>query len=200
MEDSQKQTPAAPQIGGENGERVFCGKFASAGELEKAYDSLQSAFTRKCQRSAELERKLEALERAQAGSGTAGTETQGAAGGGKPATSEQSGYAAPPDGGEGNHAVKISREGDARTRSDGAVGRDEAEDVFSDAELVERRVLSDRGLRERIIRGLLSELANNRPPATIADRGRMNIVPPKRPSSISEAGALVKGMLENGRI
>ena len=86
MEDSQKQTPAAPQIGGENGERVFCGKFASAGELEKAYDSLQSAFTRKCQRSAELERKLEALERAQAGSGTAGTETQGAAGGGKPAT------------------------------------------------------------------------------------------------------------------
>ena len=57
--DTQKQIEAAPPEGEDNGGKIFCGKFASVGELERAYDSLQSEFTRKCQLNAQLKRQLE---------------------------------------------------------------------------------------------------------------------------------------------
>ena len=57
--DTQKQIDAAPPEGADNGEKIFCGKFASVGELERAYDSLQSEFTRRCQLNALLKRRLE---------------------------------------------------------------------------------------------------------------------------------------------
>lgn len=57
--DTQKQIDAAPPEGADNGEEIFCGKFASVGELERAYDSLQSEFTRRCQLNAQLKRRLE---------------------------------------------------------------------------------------------------------------------------------------------
>ncbi len=57
--DTQKQVDAAPPEGADNGEKIFCGKFATVGELERAYDCLQSEFTRKCQLNAQLKRRLE---------------------------------------------------------------------------------------------------------------------------------------------
>ena len=57
--DTQKQIDAAPPEGAVNGEKIFCGKFADVGELERAYASLQSEFTRRCQLNAQLKRRLE---------------------------------------------------------------------------------------------------------------------------------------------
>lgn len=67
MEDMQNQTevipPEAPH--GEQGDKektAFCNKFATADELEKAYDSLQKEFTKKCQVNSRLSRELEELK------------------------------------------------------------------------------------------------------------------------------------------
>lgn len=67
MEDMQKQTetlPLAPQTSAaEDKERTaFCNKFATADELEKAYDNLQREFTKKCQQNSELTRALQAVK------------------------------------------------------------------------------------------------------------------------------------------
>lgn len=73
--DTQKQIVTAPPEGADNGNRIFCGKFASVGELEKAYDSLQSEFTRKCQRNAWLEKRFEESEAARGETGKDGKHT-----------------------------------------------------------------------------------------------------------------------------
>lgn len=67
MEDMQKQTESLPleaqETAMEDKEKTaFCNKFATAGELEKAYDNLQREFTKKCQQNSELTRALEAVK------------------------------------------------------------------------------------------------------------------------------------------
>lgn len=65
MEKMQKQTETLPL--GINGDvdaadkekTAFCNKFATADELEKAYDNLQREFTRKCQQNSALSKALE---------------------------------------------------------------------------------------------------------------------------------------------
>ncbi len=65
MEETQKQTETLPlaepqEAQAEDKEQTaFCNKFATAGELEKAYGNLQREFTRKCQQNAQLSRELE---------------------------------------------------------------------------------------------------------------------------------------------
>lgn len=63
MEDTQKQTetvsPAEPcAADGDKDRPAFCNKFATADELERAYDNLQREFTKKCQQNSELTRAL----------------------------------------------------------------------------------------------------------------------------------------------
>lgn len=63
MEDMQKQTenvsPAEPCAADVDKDRpAFCNKFATADELERAYDNLQREFTKKCQQNSELTRAL----------------------------------------------------------------------------------------------------------------------------------------------
>ncbi len=70
MEDTQKQTEALPPETG-NGEpdkekTAFCNKFATADELERAYDNLQREFTRKCQQYSRLEKEMSRLKSADA--------------------------------------------------------------------------------------------------------------------------------------
>lgn len=63
MEDTQKQTENVPREEdkahtADKDKPAFCNKFATADELEKAYDNLQREFTKKCQQNSELSRAL----------------------------------------------------------------------------------------------------------------------------------------------
>ena len=69
MEEVQKQTedlsPEAHVDEAADKERTaFCNKFATADELEKAYDSLQREFTKKCQVNSRLSRERDYGRRA----------------------------------------------------------------------------------------------------------------------------------------
>ena len=59
----QKQTENVPlaepcAADGDKDRPAFCNKFATADELERAYDNLQREFTKKCQQNSELTRAL----------------------------------------------------------------------------------------------------------------------------------------------
>lgn len=63
MEEMQKQTETVPleepcAVNEDKDRPAFCNKFATADELERAYDNLQREFTKKCQQNSELTRAL----------------------------------------------------------------------------------------------------------------------------------------------
>lgn len=67
MEEMQKQTEiVSPDqqeaVVGDKDRTAFCNKFATADELEKAYDNLQREFTKKCQANSRLSRELDELK------------------------------------------------------------------------------------------------------------------------------------------
>lgn len=137
--------PEEPQNEGQNGgegEAVSLGKFKDIHSLLKAYDCLQSEFTRKCQRLAELEKRI----------GSADNEPS----------------PAPP------------------------------ERLLEDSEFVERYVLSNREIADRVLENYLRELIKSQAPATSSfARGMMPVAPPAKPKSIYEAGKLAEKMFKN---
>lgn len=129
--------------GGKSAAAVSLGKFKDIQSLEKAYRSLQSEFTRKCQRLAELERHLES-----------------AADNGDPP--------APP------------------------------ESLLEDGEFVERYILSNKAIFDRVLEKYLKELIKSQAPATVSGvRGMMPLTPPAKPRTIYEAGKLAEKMFKN---
>jgi len=122
---------------------VSLGKFKDIQSLAKAYKNLQSEFTRKCQRLAELERSL--------GS---------AADNGEPP--------APP------------------------------QRLLEDGEFVERYILSNQAICDRVLEKYLRELIKSQAPATMSGvRGMMPLTPPAKPKTIYEAGKLAEKMFKN---
>ena len=60
------QTAEAEEVLGEKVDEVSLGKFKDASALLNAYNSLQSEFTKRCQKIKELESKLESADKATA--------------------------------------------------------------------------------------------------------------------------------------
>lgn len=243
MEDMQKQTESLP-LGGNDCVEVadkekpaFCNKFATAGELEKAYDSLQKEFTRKCQQNSELTKALQhAQDLSQA----------------KEQSQEQScgePYAPRPEGQE-NDLPTVDNGGAATTPAYELPDWDEKvekfmkdypsaqryiqsiarvlasnpeisiggdclekayfkvlldvdrpyEELASDDGFIEKYVMNNEKVKDRIIAEFLRKNMDVRIPEIIAGSGRTCVTPPSRPKSISEAGGIVKNMLANRRI
>jgi len=138
------QSPTGEQTGAGNSPAdVSLGKFKDIQSLAKAYKNLQSEFTRKCQRLAELERSL--------GS---------AADNGEPP--------APP------------------------------QRLLEDGEFVERYILSNQAICDRVLEKYLRELIKSQAPATMSGvRGMMPLTPPAKPKTIYEAGKLAEKMFKN---
>ncbi len=163
-QQTQKQISSAPPEGADNGSKIFCGKFATVGELEKAYAGLQSEFTRKCQRNALLEQRLQQMSTAAAGQG---------------------------EGAQARQDVQVQE-------PRAATGEQSADGVQALAPVRDDGAAVDPALRERIVREFLARLHSAKPPQTISVGGKINAIPPQRPSSIAEAGRMFKGMLEKG--
>jgi hypothetical protein len=61
--EQQTHTAAAEQVTGEDGGEVSLGKFKNTAALLSAYNSLQSEFTKRCQKVKDLEAQLSAVEK-----------------------------------------------------------------------------------------------------------------------------------------
>ena len=68
--ESTSQPAAAEQTQGETEGKVSLGKFKDVAALLDAYNSLQSEFTKRCQKVKELEGKLEAVDKEKTPTGT----------------------------------------------------------------------------------------------------------------------------------
>ncbi len=235
MEEVQKQTedlsPAAPVGEPEDKERTaFCNKFATADELERAYDSLQREFTRKCQANSRLSREIEELRNAKATTD------------GEPPTARPEGREIETptalNGAEATTPVYESPDWESRVgefmkkypqaaRYTQSIARTLAhdpslasredclerayfdvlvkadrppEEVVADDDFLEKYVYDNPRVKDRIIERYLLENLDAEVPRTIAASGRTHVTPPSRPKSIREAGGIVKNMLANRRI
>lgn len=235
MEEVQKQTealsPDTPAEVSEDKERtVFCNKFATADELEKAYDSLQKEFTRKCQVNSELSRQLEKLRSEKETSGGEPlkarpegreNETPTALNGAEATTPV---YESPdwesrvgefmkkyPQAARYTQSIartlakdpSLAKREDCLERAyfDVLVKADRSpEDMVSDDDFLEKYVYGNQRVKDRIIERYLLENIDAQVPRTIAGSGRTHVTPPSRPKSIREAGGIVKNMLANRRI
>lgn len=74
------------------------------------------------------------------------------------------------------------------------------EKLAGDEEFLQKYVLSNQELKDRIIQEYLDGLQQNLPPKSISARGQITITPPSRPTSIAEAGNVFKAMFNNRRI
>lgn len=235
MEEVQKQTedlsPDAPVEASEDKERTaFCNKFATADELEKAYDSLQREFTKKCQVNSRLSRELEELRNAKETTyGEPPTarpegrekETPTALNGAKATTPV---YESPdwesrvgefmkkyPQAARYTQSIaktlaqdqSLAMREDCLERAyfDVLVKADRTpEEVIADDDFLEKYVFDNPRVKDRIIEKYLLENMDAEVPRTIAGSGRTHVTPPSRPKSIREAGGIVKNMLANRRI
>lgn len=213
MQENMEQTAILPEethsdeSATDNESTVSVGKFANSEELLKAYNSLQSEFTKKCQ-------QLRALE--------ARSETP-------PAASEADGSAPLYAGEEWDdrvadfverypiareYAAEISevlKEDPELAKQSGclevALGRAVAkhyrtpESMMEDGEFLDRYVLSNGKVRDKVIEDYLRELSPlGDAPKTIPHGGSAAIIPPSRARSIEEAGAMMEKMLKDRRI
>ena len=74
------------------------------------------------------------------------------------------------------------------------------EKIAADEEFLQKYVLSNQVLKDRIIQEYLDGLQQNLPPKSISTGGQITLTPPSRPTSIAEAGNIFKAMFNNRRI
>jgi len=213
MQENMEQTAILPEethvdeAAADNESTVSVGKFASSEELLKAYNSLQSEFTKKCQ-------QLKALE--------ARRETP-------PATGEADGSTPLYARDEWDEKVAafvdkypIAREYAAEIsetiKSDPALAKESGcldialgravarhyrtpESMMEDGEFLEKYVYSNGKVRDKVIEDYLRELSPlGDAPKTIPHGGSAAIIPPSRARSIEEAGAMTEKLIKARRI
>nr|MDD6336419.1 hypothetical protein [bacterium] len=203
-------------------EDALAGKFASAEEMARAYQRLQAAFTRKCQQASELERRLSRLEEQAKGQPVPQGDACGVAAAGPEKemgrmdkelseTMQQNG---PDDMGHTawEQAERIQPPKTDK-QQDGQAALDEREDIprmpegdrqtpgadecpMESQSAWERLSEEEKQLiRLAAIREYLMEVLRGGAPAVFDGMGAP-VSPPKRPSSLEEAGRMAAGMLE----
>ncbi len=72
--------------------------------------------------------------------------------------------------------------------------------LAEDEEFLQKYILCNESIKDRIIDGYFESLQQNLPPRSISSRGQMTITPPSKPKSIAEAGSVIRAMLNNRRV
>ncbi len=72
--------------------------------------------------------------------------------------------------------------------------------LVEDEDFLQKYILCNESIKDRIIDGYFESLQQNLPPRSISSRGQMTITPPSKPKSIAEAGSVIRAMLNNRRI
>ena len=74
------------------------------------------------------------------------------------------------------------------------------EKLAADEDFLQKYILTNQSVKDRIIESYFDDLQQNKPPKSISTRGQMTIAPPNKPKSIAEAGSVIRAMLNNRRI
>lgn len=213
MQENMEQTAILPEEipatseAEDNESTVSVGKFANSDELLKAYNRLQSEFTRKCQqlKEAEARRETPPSEDGEAGStplyAKEEWEDKVAAFVEKYPIAKE--YAA-----EISSILKDDPELAKEDRClDIALGKAVAksyktpESIIEDGDFLERYVFPNDKIRDRVISDYLRELSPLiGAPKTLPHGGSAAIIPPTRARSIEEAGAMAVKMIKDRRI
>ena len=211
MQENMEQTAILPEEAQEgttdNESTVSVGKFASSEELLKAYNHLQSEFTKKCQQLKALEARRETPPAESAADGSAPLYERDEWEDKVAAFTEKYPIAK-------EYAAEIGEvlKGDPALAKEEnclevALGRAVAksyrtpESILKDGAFLEKYVYSNDGIRDRVIEDYLKELAPlGGAPRTIPHGGSAAIIPPINARSIEEAGAMMEKMLNERRI
>jgi len=213
MQENMEQTAIlpdeTPKTEGEkdNESTVSVGKFANSEELLKAYNSLQSEFTKKCQQLKELEARCETPSAQNGADGSAPLYEKDEWDDKVAAFIEEYPIAK-----EYASEISILIKGDPELAKDErcldiALGRAVAksykkpESIIEDGDFLEKYVYSNEQIRDKVIEDYLRELSPlSSAPKTIPHGGSAAIIPPSRARSIEEAGAMAEKMINARRI
>ena len=178
----QEQISSIPADGDKNTETSY-GKFKSAEELLKAYNALESEFTKRSQKLKELEKTVE----------------------GKSLADKAKEFARKYPIVE-NYAEEVAEEvAVAETREKNNLEealikvlsrKIKTPDQMAKDETVIEKVLSEDSNRDYIINKYLAQINDRQVPVAMPAGGAMPVRPPYKPSSIKEAGELAKMIIE----
>ncbi len=182
MEENLEQ----PQL---NGSKEF-GKFKDAESLLQAYNNLESEFTKKSQRLANLEneRILEAHEREKQTNIERKVED----------FTTKFELAKP-----FKSALKESLSNDENSNLEEVAlsliskSYKSAQDYASDEEFLNNYIFSNKEIKEKIIKDYLKNITQNSPIKVSSSASNISLTPPSQPQTISEAGRLAKSIIKN---
>ncbi len=204
IKDDAEKAPTPPT---DNEGAASVGKFANSDELLKAYNHLEAEFTKKCQQLKETERRSEPSPEPSTAEGSAPLyekedwEERVAAFLGKYPMAEE--YA-------NEIGAILLEDKDLAGREDCldvALGRAVAknykkpESIVEDEAFLEKYVYRNDKIRNKVIQEYLEGLSPLvGAPRTLPHGGAAAIIPPTRPSSIEEAGAMAEKLINSRRI
>lgn len=205
--DGMGTEPETTPIATDNGDAASLGKFANSEELLKAYHRLEAEFTKKCQLLKEAERRSEP------------TDVPSDADGSAPLYEKEewddrvASFLARYPIAE-NYTTEIA----SMLKEDAALAGQEScleialgralakgyrppESIIEDETFLEKYVYSNDKIRDRVVGDYLAGLSPLvGAPRTIPHGGAAAILPPTRPTTIEEAGAMAEKMLKARRI
>ena len=175
------------------------GKFKDAKGLLEAYNSLQSEFTRRCQKVKELEREIENLKNSEQVNNTSeNISIEGECDGFLSAFPEakqhlKSLYGIAASKGDESHG-RLERAYIDKLLNDLKRERD----YFTSKEYLDSVIERSDDLKNGIIRGYLDDIYATKSSAPlISGDGKVCVTPPSNPKSIHEAGYLAKQIFDN---
>ena len=214
MQDNMEQAAISPeneaqtqQVKTDNESTASVGKFASSEELLKAYNRLESEFTKKCQQLKEAERRSEPSEQPSEKEGSAPLYE-------KDEWEERVAlflerYPIAEEYGSEMAAI-LKEDADLAKQEnclDVALGRAVAkhykkpESIIEDEAFLEKYVYQNDKIRDRVIEDYLAGLSPLAgAPRTIPHGGAAAILPPTRARSIEEAGAMAEKLIKSRRM
>ncbi|MBO4472650.1 MAG: hypothetical protein J5765_02450 [Clostridia bacterium] len=205
--DGAGNAPETVEVKADNGETASVGKFANSEELLKAYNRLEAEFTKKCQLLKEAERRSE--------TSAVPSDAEGSA----PLYEREewddrvaSFLARYPIAEEYTAEIASILKQDAELAGQDACleialaraiakGYKPPESKIEDETFLEKYVYTSDKIRDRVVGDYLAGLSPLvGAPRTIPQGGAAAILPPSRPTTIEEAGAMAEKMLKTRRI
>jgi hypothetical protein len=201
-EEEGSLSAAEPNQGRADTKETSYGKFKSGEALVKAYNSLESEFTKRSQRLKELESKGEenaekAVEPVPA-----------------KAVYEEAGWQEKVTEfiGKNPAAREFAEEIAELIMTDDALGRDKRcletafervlarkyrapSELAQDQTFIDSYILNNPVVKDRIIADYMESLSGVRPPELMIKKGEIPLAPPMRPRSLAEAGAMAEKIL-----
>lgn len=180
----QEQTYVNPENSGKIAENSY-GRFGGAEELLKAYNALESEFTRRSQRLKEYEKTY----------GETGKSIEE-----RKQELTRKFNVAPELIDEAARRAESETNGRMETELIGVLSEKvlSPEQMAANSEVVDK-VLSEEKNREAVINGYIEKIKKINAPVTLSAGGESPAIPPYRPTTVGEAGEIAKAIFEKIR-